>query len=348
MENTKKKIAAIVTFLGDQQATGELDEEQVDSLNEVIQRLETVYGVSAHDGNHTTSSDLQEELSPFFTACGLEAAGSDLSCSPFPEPSPEDIEEAETLKNFGNEFMKREKFSDALDCYTEAIQKDGQNAVYFCNRAAAYSKLKKHQKAVEDCKSALAIDPAFSKAYCRMGVAYVELGNHKSAIASYRRALELDPDNQSYLTNLQIAEQKHREAAAKTDGETKTQDTSGFWGGTMRSVQDFLAMLAHPSEFLCRLTSIACDPQTPEVLSGLQSGDLETKLYSLMQMPDTAAAGDDTTAPRTSFTLPTTAPRYSDLMFFANLFALVAFCYRWIDTVVDTLQSAQPSSHSED
>ena len=34
----------------------------------------------------------------------------------------------------GNNFMKEEKYSDAIDCYSRAIQMDGENAIYYCNR----------------------------------------------------------------------------------------------------------------------------------------------------------------------------------------------------------------------
>ena len=34
----------------------------------------------------------------------------------------------------GNDFMKSEKFSDALESYSQAIRLDGKNAVYYCNR----------------------------------------------------------------------------------------------------------------------------------------------------------------------------------------------------------------------
>lgn len=34
----------------------------------------------------------------------------------------------------GNNFMKEEKFSDALECYTQAVKLDNKNSVYYCNR----------------------------------------------------------------------------------------------------------------------------------------------------------------------------------------------------------------------
>lgn len=49
---------------------------------------------------------------------------------------------------------------------------------------------------------------------CVYSIAFTALNDHESARECYRKALELDPDNQSYQNNLEIAEQKLREAAA--------------------------------------------------------------------------------------------------------------------------------------
>lgn len=32
--------------------------------------------------------------------------------------------------------MKAERYADALQCYTKAIELDGSNAVFYCNRFA--------------------------------------------------------------------------------------------------------------------------------------------------------------------------------------------------------------------
>ena len=50
-----------------------------------------------------------------------------------------------------------------------AIELDGRNAVYYCNRAAAHSKMNQHELAIQDCKKAIMIDDNYSKAYGRMG-----------------------------------------------------------------------------------------------------------------------------------------------------------------------------------
>lgn len=48
---------------------------------------------------------------------------------------------------------------------------------------------------------------------CAFSIAYTALTDHESARECYRKALELDPTNQSYQNNLEIAEQKLKEAA---------------------------------------------------------------------------------------------------------------------------------------
>merc|ERR1719351_560476 len=116
--------------------------------------------------------------------------------------------EAERLKTEGNNLMRTEKFQEALDMYTKAIELDGSNPVFYCNRAAAHSKMNNHHLAIEDCQRAIDMDPSYSKAYGRMGLAHSSLNKHKEAVDNFKKALELEPDNESYKSNLQIAEDK--------------------------------------------------------------------------------------------------------------------------------------------
>lgn len=48
--------------------------------------------------------------------------------------SEEDVKRAEELKKEGNEFMKVEKYDEAIEKYTDAIKVDAKSAVYYCNR----------------------------------------------------------------------------------------------------------------------------------------------------------------------------------------------------------------------
>jgi len=38
----------------------------------------------------------------------------------------------------GNDLMRSDKYSAAVDCYTQAIQLDCRNAVYYCNRSGFF------------------------------------------------------------------------------------------------------------------------------------------------------------------------------------------------------------------
>lgn len=53
--------------------------------------------------------------------------------------------------------------------FFRAINYNSRNAVYYCNRAAAYSRLENHEQALADSKKAVKLDPNYGKAYGRLG-----------------------------------------------------------------------------------------------------------------------------------------------------------------------------------
>ena len=96
------------------------------------------------------------------------SAAPSTSAPPKP-PSAEDKKKAEKHKQTGNTQMSAKKHDSAIDSYSRAIALDPTNAVYFSNRAAAYSSKGDHPSAVEDAKKAIEADPSFVKAYSRLG-----------------------------------------------------------------------------------------------------------------------------------------------------------------------------------
>ncbi|PIA47387.1 hypothetical protein AQUCO_01400212v1 [Aquilegia coerulea] len=116
---------------------------------------------------------------------------------------------AETFKSQGNRAMQSKLYSDAIELYTYAIALCQSNAVYYCNRAAAFTQIHKYMEAITDCKKSIEIDPNYSKAYSRLGLAYYAQGNYRDAIdIGFMRALQLDPENSSVKENIRVAEQK--------------------------------------------------------------------------------------------------------------------------------------------
>ena len=77
--------------------------------------------------------------------------------------------------------MASKKYSEAIEKYTEAIQLNPKNPVYYSNRAAAYSQAGDHESAIEDAEKAKTIDPKFAKAYSRAGcVSYISIYSSNS------------------------------------------------------------------------------------------------------------------------------------------------------------------------
>ncbi|XP_034313302.1 small glutamine-rich tetratricopeptide repeat-containing protein beta [Magallana gigas] len=261
MADVNKLAFSIVKFLKDQTTQESLSEDAIESLEVAIQCLESAYSIDTQDESHIAKYQVQRNLLDIFNSQISSEPESDFSTLSLHEPTPEEKEKAEKLKNEGNNFMKEEKFSDALECYSQAVKLDNKNSVYYCNRAAAYSKLNKHVQAIEDCERALNIDPQYSKAYGRMGIAYTALTDHESARECYRKALELDPTNQSYQNNLEIAEQKLKEAAMQ----------AGFNMGPMgMGNMDFSQMLNNPA-LMNMAQSMMQNPNMQQMMANFMS-----------------------------------------------------------------------------
>ncbi|XP_005405887.2 PREDICTED: small glutamine-rich tetratricopeptide repeat-containing protein alpha isoform X2 [Chinchilla lanigera] len=250
MDNKKRLAYAIIQFLHDQLRHGGLSSDAQESLEVAIQCLETAFGVTVEDSDLALPQTLLEIFEA--AASGKEAPQDPRSPERTP-PSEEDSAEAERLKTEGNEQMKVENFEAAVHLYGKAIELNPSNAVYFCNRAAAYSKLGNYTGAVQDCERAICIDPAYSKAYGRMGLALSSLNKHAEAVAYYKKALELDPENETYKSNLKIAEQK---LPSPTGG------VGGF---------DIAGLLNNPS-FINMASSLMNSPQLQQLMSGMISG----------------------------------------------------------------------------
>lgn len=245
----KGLVAAIVQFLTHQLEDGDITADSRESLEVAIQCLETAYSVQASD------TPAKFNLYEVYKAA-VENAKPDLG----PEATPEAKAEAERYKNEGNALVKAEKLEEAINNYTKAIELNAHNAVYYCNRAAVYSKLGNHHQAIKDCHTALSIDPMYSKAYGRLGLAYSSLERHKEAKESYQKALEMEPDNESHRNNLQLAEEKLARQCVCNMG----------LGGTTGSLPDLSAMYNNPA-LISMVQQILSDPAMQNIISNLFS-----------------------------------------------------------------------------
>ncbi|KAK0143003.1 Small glutamine-rich tetratricopeptide repeat-containing protein beta [Merluccius polli] len=267
---TERRLAfSIVQFLRDQAHGGSLNSDEQESLEVAIQCLETTFKVSSSDCHLAVLQPLPE----IFLNSLLK---NDNMTVPETSPPPKDIERAEQLKNdavpvmhyerlyaldepilkcSGNNHMKEENYSRAMECYSQAIDLDLRNAVYYCNRAAAHSKLGNYTEATGDCERAIGIDPSYSKAYGRMGLALTAMSKYPEAISYFKKALVLDPENDTYKSNLKIAEQKQREAS----------------GPIVAGLGFDMASLINNPAFISMAASVMQNQQVQQLMSGMMT-----------------------------------------------------------------------------
>ncbi|KAL3754785.1 hypothetical protein ACJRO7_001959 [Eucalyptus globulus] len=134
------------------------------------------------------------------------------------------VARAEELKLQANEAFKAHKYAQAIDLYSQAIELNGETAVYWANRAFAHSKLEEYGSAIQDASEAIEIDPKYSKGYYRRGAAYLAMGKFKDALKDFQQVKRLcpnDPDASKKLKECEkaVMKLKFEEAIAVPESE---------------------------------------------------------------------------------------------------------------------------------
>ncbi|CAH0775335.1 unnamed protein product [Bemisia tabaci] len=106
---------------------------------------------------------------------------------------------AEEAKEQGNELFKNGKYAEAVKAYSEAIHRNPDEAKYYSNRAACYTKLAAFDLGLKDCETCTKLDPKFIKGWVRKGKILQGMQQHGKALDAYQKALELDPSNAEAL-----------------------------------------------------------------------------------------------------------------------------------------------------
>ncbi|KFO74026.1 Sperm-associated antigen 1, partial [Cuculus canorus] len=110
-------------------------------------------------------------------------------------PRSEEAEEKfKTLKNEGNDFVKKGKYEEAVKKYSECMKLNTKECAIYTNRALCYLKLYKYEEAKQDCDHVLQIEDSNIKAFYRRALAYKGLQNYQASIDDFNRVLLIDPD----------------------------------------------------------------------------------------------------------------------------------------------------------
>ncbi|XP_065095765.1 small glutamine-rich tetratricopeptide repeat-containing protein beta-like [Ochlerotatus camptorhynchus] len=268
-------VRSFIRFLNGQLEQPNINSDSRESLEVAIQCLENVYEIGQEEGDNSQENPLNH-IDLFEVYQGT-----------FTNVSPERKQEAENLKNEGNRLMKEEKYQEALNTYSKAINRDATNPVFYCNRAAAYSRMGDYQSAADDCRMSLRYDPNYSKAYGRLGLAYSKMNKHEQALEAYQNALRIEPDNQDYKNNMSVTQQRLEELRSAPVGAGVAGGLPNLGGGELGGI-DFAAALNNPA-LVSMATRMMGDPSIQNMLgqlSGMNNVDalLETGRQLAMQM----------------------------------------------------------------
>ncbi|KAJ3333440.1 hypothetical protein HDU76_008062 [Blyttiomyces sp. JEL0837] len=280
--SNKQRLAyAICDFLTSSIKNGTIKEEDSEGIEVAIQCVGEAFGFDYSDESLASTLSIKPATLPtifdVFLNTQKKVSGNK---SDDKGESPEAIKaKAEALKSAGNKLMADRKYKEAIEKYTDAIALDPENAVYYANRAAAFSQDGDHASAVEDAKKAVEVDPDYSKAYSRMGHAHFCLGNFAEAVDSYERGLRLDPGNQSMKQSLSAARQKLDESAgAPTSRDAGLGAGLGGGGGGPGGL-DFASMLSNPN-FMNMASQMMNNPSISQMLNNPNIAQMAQNLMS--------------------------------------------------------------------
>ena len=96
--------------------------------------------------------------------------------------------------NKGYEAGTANRWEEAKDAFTKAIELKPDYAEAYVKRGVAYGSLSDYQQAIKDFTNAIQLKPDYTEAYYNRGVTYVKLGNYQQAIEESTKAIQLKPD----------------------------------------------------------------------------------------------------------------------------------------------------------
>ncbi|XP_078038056.1 RNA polymerase II-associated protein spaghetti isoform X2 [Augochlora pura] len=111
-------------------------------------------------------------------------------------------------KNEGNHFVQQQKWTQAIQCYNQAIKVFPYDAVFFSNRALCQLKIDNFHSAESDCSAAVQLDENYTKAYYRRAIARMNLKQNKEARQDLEKILKLEPSNKEAKSLLGQIENK--------------------------------------------------------------------------------------------------------------------------------------------
>lgn len=160
------------------------------------------------------------------------------------------------LKAKGNAALQSEKYDEAINYYTEAINLDPSNHILYSNRSAAYAKTAKYDESLQDAEKTISLKSDWPKGYSRKGAALELLERFDEAIKTYEEGLKHDANNEQL-----------KEALKNCKDNIEPKIDFGAGGNFANPFSDpkFLASLAMNP----KTRELLADPEVQELVKGL-------------------------------------------------------------------------------
>lgn len=112
-------------------------------------------------------------------------------------PTEEEIDEASGFRSKAAAAFSEQKYQEAIELYTKAIELNPGSALFHAKRGQAYLKLQKPNACIRDCDKALELNCDSAAAYKYRGRAHRLLGNFENAAKDLRQACKIDFDEEA-------------------------------------------------------------------------------------------------------------------------------------------------------
>lgn len=167
---------------------------------------------------------------------------------------------ATEFKNKGNEAFKAQRYEEAIEFFTQAIQHNPNDHVFYSNRSGAYLNSGDYDKALEDAETCVKMNPSWPRGYQRKGTALFYQEKIDDAIATYKAGLQVDPNNADLQKDLKAAENKKSSEGANPQ-----------FNPAM--IQTLIKLMSHPETkeffsdpgFMQKVQAIMANPQLAAV-----------------------------------------------------------------------------------
>lgn len=152
-----------------------------------------------------------------------------------------------SLKEQGNTAFAAKEYAKAVGLYSQALELEPENHIYFSNRSAAYSSNGEHENAAEDARKCITNAPSFVKGHSRLVKALMDLEQVEDARIALEQGLQLDANDKQLLRLKQLLKRKQTELR-KRQRDAPVEDAAA-WAAVWQNIDVVLERLACYAHF---------------------------------------------------------------------------------------------------